>query len=90
MGPRDIKKLVENKDISDEIILDILKEYTADKFDENGQIIPMDTSANNLAAIEDLSMLIGQLRPNVMQEFLEEFTKKHCENCPACQNMKQQ
>ncbi len=86
METQNIKKLIENKAISDEDVLKALKEYLADKFDEKGEIIP--PNENDLKAMEDLNILVTRLRPKVMEQFRQDFLKRHGENCPACQNMK--
>lgn len=85
MTAQEIEDLIQNSGVSDEEVLRAIKEYTADKYDDKGELLPHNKEAEIL---EKLGTLTRQLRPKVMGRFQEDFIKEHAENCPACQALK--
>lgn len=74
MEASQIKKLIENKSVSDEDILKVIQEYTADKHDEEGRLIPPTT--DELKDIEEVRLFTEKFRPQVAEKFVQEFIEK--------------
>jgi cellobiose-specific phosphotransferase system component IIA len=83
---QEIEDLIQNTGASDEEVLRAIKEYTADKYDDAGGLLPL--SQDEIETSDRLRTLTLKLRPKVMEKFQEEFMKEHAENCPACQALK--
>lgn len=86
MTAQEIEDLIQNIGVSDEKVIQAIKEYTADKYDAMGEILPL--CMDDLETLERLGALSRKLRPKVIEKFQEEFMKEHAKNCSACQALK--
>ena len=73
-----INKLNDSK-ISDEVMLGILKEYCADRYDAFGNIIPLTNYEMN--DFTEVSEVARRVRPQVMEMLRLEVVEEHKDCC---------
>ncbi|MFC1751728.1 hypothetical protein ACFLY5_01115 [Patescibacteria group bacterium] len=82
----DIAKLIKDKTVSDEEVLEALYLFFTNRQDGSGNIIP--PSEDDFKVADSLKELIIELRPQVINYFEHYFLEKHLENCPTCRSLK--
>lgn len=86
MAEQEIKDIIQNRSVSDEDVFHAIKAYTADRYDDEGELLPV--TEEEAAAMDDVRVLLQALRPQVMEWFRSDFLEEHSKNCPTCQALK--
>ena len=79
------KARIVDPNVSDETIMEMMKEELADRFDEQGMIIP--PTEEEMKDMEEISELVWKARPEMMKKYSREWGEEHLKICPVCKHL---